>query len=301
MLELDEKFFEEEVRCDFTVPAMMKKVWAAEMKVLKEIILICEKYGLTYYADCGTLLGAVRHHGFIPWDDDIDISLKREDYQKLMQVLPKELGSNYRVNSIYTSNDHNALIATVTNYESVPLPEDVKNEFYGCPYVVGVDIYALDYLPRDEEMANVQLSLYNAVYDLAYRYEEIKVMGDLEKYLKQVEELCAVQLERNDDTRHKLWLLCDRIGSLVQPEESDRLTFYPRRVMGDLRYVFAKDWYARAIKVPFENMEINVPQNYHAALTQMYGDYSQIVFGPSGHDYPFYKTQEQYLKSLNLL
>lgn len=65
-------FFKKEVRNNFEISEMMKRAWAAEMEVLQMVIEICNRNNLQYFADWGTLLGAVRHHGFIPWDDDIE-------------------------------------------------------------------------------------------------------------------------------------------------------------------------------------------------------------------------------------
>lgn len=73
-----------EVRCDFEISAMMKRAWAAQMEVLEVVDEICQRNGLQYFADWGTLLGAIRHQGFIPWDDDIDICMKRKDYNQLI-------------------------------------------------------------------------------------------------------------------------------------------------------------------------------------------------------------------------
>ena len=86
-----------EYREGFFVEEKMKRAWAAEMEVLKEIDRICNAHGIQYFADSGTLLGAVRHKGFIPWDDDIDIAMKREDYQKFLAVAPKELPERWRL------------------------------------------------------------------------------------------------------------------------------------------------------------------------------------------------------------
>ena len=86
-----EDFFLKETRCGFEISEMMKRAWSAELEVLEIVVDICNRNKLQYFADWGTLLGAVRHQGFIPWDDDIDICLKREDYNQLIQILPQEL------------------------------------------------------------------------------------------------------------------------------------------------------------------------------------------------------------------
>ena len=81
-----DNFLEGEIRNSFYVESMMKKVWAAQLEVLHEIDRICKKHNITYFADWGTLLGAVRHKGFIPWDDDMDITMKRQDYIKFARA-----------------------------------------------------------------------------------------------------------------------------------------------------------------------------------------------------------------------
>ena len=89
MLQFPENYFQKEIRCGFTVSETMKRYWAAQMEVLQEVVGICGRHHLTYYAFWGTLIGMVRHKGFIPWDDDIDIAMKREDYQKFLQIAGK--------------------------------------------------------------------------------------------------------------------------------------------------------------------------------------------------------------------
>ena len=81
---------EEEIICNFRVSSKRKKVWKVELDLLNNFIEICNKYKLTYFAIGGTLLGAIRHKGFIPWDDDIDIGMPREDYNKLLEIAKKE-------------------------------------------------------------------------------------------------------------------------------------------------------------------------------------------------------------------
>ena len=94
-IDLPKGFLEEEVRCGYTISAEMKKLWAVELDLLAEFDRVCRKNNLTYYAFCGTLLGAVRHSGFIPWDDDIDVVMFREDFKKLSEVAEEEFQHPY--------------------------------------------------------------------------------------------------------------------------------------------------------------------------------------------------------------
>ena len=96
-LDYNPNFLKEEVREDYTVSENMKKLWLVELDILNKLIQVCNKYGITYFADAGTLLGAVRHKGFIPWDDDIDIILPRKDYDKLLSVAKEEFQYPYYV------------------------------------------------------------------------------------------------------------------------------------------------------------------------------------------------------------
>lgn len=74
-LKLSDDFFKEEVRNDYTVTPEMKKIWAVELDLLDQLDQVCQKYGIPWYLSGGSLLGAVRHHGYIPWDDDIDLMM----------------------------------------------------------------------------------------------------------------------------------------------------------------------------------------------------------------------------------
>lgn len=296
MIQFDDRFFEAEERCGFVIETMMKKAWACEINILSKVINICNKYGLTYYADYGTLLGAVRHKGYVPWDDDIDIALKRSDYMMLMKVLKSELPRHYAINNCYESITHRQPMSSVANYATFPVPKAVCDEFYGFPYVAGIDIYALDYIPRDKEYAELQLSMYTMIYDMAQRLDEIRANDEIGKYLSKIEEICRVKLENDGLLRSRLWQLGDIIQGMFTEQESDYLTYFPRVVQGDVGFRYKKEWYDDVIIMQFENIEINVPVGYDKILNTLYGHYNEYQMGLSAHNYPFYKKQREYLQ-----
>lgn len=298
MLVFNPDFFADETRCDFMVCEKMKRAWAAELEVLSEIIRICKQYHLTYYADWGTLLGAVRHQGYVPWDDDLDIALKRNDYLKLLKILPLELPESYHVSSLYTPGKHNQPISCVTNTKTLNTDPSFIQQFHGCPYIVGVDIAPLDYIPRDPQLAETQRVLYNIAYDAAHRYMKLEQNGELEIYLPKIEELCGVTFDLSKPLRRQLWLLSDQICALYSEEESDLLTWFPRTIRRNKHFSYQKSWYQHTIEMPFENISITVPEGYDKILTTMYGDYHSMKRGISGHNYPFYAYQDEYLKKM---
>ena len=95
-------FLKQEIRNGFTVSEVMKRSWAAYLEILDDIRGICDKHSLKLFACYGTLLGAVREHGIIAWDDDVDVGLVGMDYVQFLDVLSREYGDRYSVLNPYT-------------------------------------------------------------------------------------------------------------------------------------------------------------------------------------------------------
>lgn len=298
MIKFSDDFFKEEERNGYQVDSMMKKIWATEMDVLSYLIEVCKKNNITYFADWGTLLGAIRHKGFIPWDDDIDIVLKREDYNRLVKILNSDLPEDYYFSSVYGKNNHMQPFSCLMTARELPLSKDKVDRFYGCPFIAGVDIYVIDYVPRDKELAELQLNLCGMVYDLARQYLEYEKEGTVEGYIKHIEEMCNVQIERGDMVRKNLWRLYDQLCGMFKEDESDKLTWFSRLITRSEPYYLEKSWYESAIEVPFENMSIAVPVGYDELLKIKYGNYMEMKIS-GGHD--TFGKQREYLKKKGLI
>ncbi len=296
MLLFDDKFFLGETRSGFYIESEMKRCWAVELDVLAEVDRVCEEYGLKYNIMYGSLLGTVRHRGFVPWDDDIDICVLRQDYQRLMQVLPDELPGGYVVNSVYTTDSLDQPIGSVINRANVTTNPIELAVSYGSPYVSGIDVFPFDYVPRDPEMSELQRSLYNVLYDAAQRFDDYSKTGEIEQYIPMIEELLAQPIDRSGNVRAQLWKYAEQIASMFTEEESDLVTWMPTRVMAENPRVCRKEWFDGYVRMPFENFMAPVPIGYDSMLKAFYGDdYMVPRTGAAGHDYPYYKSQKKWM------
>ena len=151
MKEISMDFFRDEVRNGFFIPTVIKQAWAAQLQVLDVIDTICRKHGITYFADWGTILGTVRHGGYVPWDDDLDICMKREDYVRFKEVARTELPEHFCIHDYEHKEDHWEFLARVVNHEHICYDLDHLKEFHNFPYLTAIDIFVLDYLYKDEQ------------------------------------------------------------------------------------------------------------------------------------------------------
>ena len=149
MLQFPDSYFEDEVRDGFYVPSMIKRAWATALDVLCEVDRICCKYNIKYYAEWGTLLGAVRHAGFIPWDDDLDIGMMRTDYRKFCEVAPKEFNESFQIFTFNTQKDFHHFLARVVCKNRICFEDEHLRRFHGFPYIAGLDIFVHDNVSDD--------------------------------------------------------------------------------------------------------------------------------------------------------
>ena len=151
-LDIPKSFLREEERCGHIVTREMKELWAVELDLLSEFKRVCEKYNLYFSADSGTLLGAIRHKGFIPWDNDIDIFMLREDYEYLCRIAPKEFKVPYSLVTYKEDCRSSMGFAKLYNLHTTAIENPYINRIQG----IFIDIFPLDNVPDDIKLFEQQ-------------------------------------------------------------------------------------------------------------------------------------------------
>ncbi len=300
-LHVPESFLREEEREGFVISPMMKRAWAAQMKLLSLMAEIFKRHGLTWWMDYGSLLGTVRHRGYTPWDDDIDISMPRLDYERGLKALREELPPECLVRKI----EFSYLIpwAVVSNRGGMDTGDDpaqraVTEAWFDFPYICNIDVYPLDYIPRDPAAREYFYRLMQVVDGTAYYYHEYKQAGTLEGWLENVEEGSGRTLPRDRDCQVDLYYLLDELSQAYadRKDESCGLAMVDEWACRG-RQIRPLECYERTVRLPYEMMEVPVPAGYEKMLAIEYGSWTTPVRG-STHDYPFYGKQEELLKRM---
>lgn len=295
-MEFPLEFFEDEVRDGFYVPGEMKACWAAQTEVLMEIARICKKHNIQWFADFGTLLGAIRHKHCVPWDDDFDIVMKRPDFMKFMGVMKAELGSDYHFMNIrQKDNEYWNYINRIDNGPDITIEPDRMKKFHNFPYIAGVDIFCLDYVPRDPgEMELIEI-IAGASQKIAVKLmpdeeedEEDKEIS-VDELIDIVDALTGRKFDRNGDIIQQTYVLNDSLFAMYSEDEADYLALMPDYIDSGRTYQFKKEWFDETVMVPLEHFEVPAPKHYDEVLTQRYGDYMQPYRAGGSHNYPYYE------------
>lgn len=302
-MEFAPSYFEGEEREGYYVQPLMKKVWAAQLEVLQEVDRICKRHNIKYFAEWGTLLGAVRHKGYIPWDDDLDIGMLRVDYERFLYYAKKEVPAGYAVVDI-ADERYDELMARVMNRDRIFLPDkEFLEKYHGCPFCVGVDINCLDNIPKNKDEEELLLGwLYmtnrlGRVWDSGEDTLENKM-----ECLRMIEEQTGFHFDLKAPIKRQLLQLSDKISAMYYDAESDEVTLMCL-LASDPTYRLPAACYENIIELPFENTTIPVPAEYDRVLSLRYGDNYMTPIrdydgGSLDHEYPFFKNQIDALRSV---
>ena len=301
MKEISMDFFRDEVRNGFFIPTAVKQAWAAQLQVLDVIETICRKHDITYFADWGTILGTVRHGGYVPWDDDMDICMKREYYTRFKEAAKTELPKDFRIHDYEHQEDHWLFLSRVANSVHINFEPEHMKQFHNFPYIAGIDIFVLDYLYKDEQQEKQRCEEVKHIIAVA----DSIIAGEIAQPVKeanliQLEEKYHKTFNRKLDNRHigiELYRLAEEQMARVPKEESDRMAqIFPWGLLGNRGQ--DREYYEKFVRLPFENTTMPVPADYHRILSGKYHDYFKIHKVWSGHDYPYFEGQRKNLQAV---
>lgn len=236
------------------------------LSVFKEFLRLCEKYNLSYFLIAGSLLGAVRHKGMIPWDDDIDVAMPREDYEKFINISRSEFNIDYRLATYLNTNNYYHS-CTKLIYSNSTIIERIGP--YLCFDGVFIDIFPIDGFPstlkdskRHWRKINKRLNQYilachtslsecNTFSDLIKSLFYRKCLG-YKKILKKWDKVCSSYLLHNSE------FACVSYSDYWERE------------------IFPSDMYKRFKVLVFEGFDVRVPFYYDRYLSTIYGDYMKF-------------------------
>ena len=282
-MEFEKEFFYDEVRDGFYIPGIIKRLWGVELIILSEVDRICKKYDIPYYADGGTLLGAVRDGNFIPWDDDIDIIMLRGDYNRFIEVVEKELPEELVFKSMEIDDTWDDFKAVVAKTKIGFFPELLR-KYQEFPCGGAIDIFFLDELakePEDETYRKQVLEIFIFSLQLLDKKGKTK---QLKKELKKLEDLLHIQFDREKPLKAQLYHVIDHIFQEFNGEGGDWLAVMPFYIgQGICKY--PKSAFENGKRIPFCGMQIPIPGDYDTALKAEFGDYHKKVKSGGGHEY----------------
>lgn len=279
-IKLPDHFLDEEVRCDFTVTRKMKELWAVELDLLAELDRVCKKYDLKYSATGGTMLGVIRHKGFIPWDDDIDVMMLRDDYERLCNIAMQEFKFPYFFQTEYTDPGSLRRHAQLRNSQTTAIREVEEKWHYPFNQGIFIDIFPVDAVIDDQDLFEKQKAeamalrhtyMEKAKWNVRYHEGPNKAKNVLKGVVKGLNNsIFAKKYDYLSDYR-AFEKVCARYNS----ENTKYLSLLSFQFDNPKHYKTREGW-KQIEYMDFEFMKMPVTSDYDEILTIQYGDYMKM-------------------------
>ena len=257
-----------------TADESVKILQKVDLDITMEIVRICERHNIEYFITSGTMLGAIRHKGFIPWDDDIDIGMMRDQYEKFLSVAEGDLPSHLKLVNYRNTPEYHYYISRVVDTET--LVEEERMAEGEKLTSVSVDVYAIDGSPNNLLLRKIyyfRVMYHRAMMSLCYKdsIDRKRKRSTPEKILLWVMERIPVE-KMTTPYKQKC-----KIDKLLRSND-----VYKSKFIGDLmgayrtKEMMPAEYFGKGAYYQFENETLRGPEKYHEYLTHMYGDYMQL-------------------------
>lgn len=248
----------------------LNKLQQEELKIFKEFVKICQDNNLCYYICGGSFLGAVRHHGFIPWDDDIDVAMPRRDFERFIEISPNKL-SNQLYLSTYKRDDHFTLVAQIINKNK---EFTLNNSAKIVPIGAWIDILVIDGAP-DPGIKRIGFGIKYMYYRMMSQFSHFNEVVNLQKKRPWYENM-AIRFAQvtNIENRLNPIKIGDKFHKFLKKNSYEK-SDYVATFMGaaKMKEILPKDVYGKGTNYEYEGMIIKGPDKYDEYLTHFYGDY----------------------------
>ncbi len=300
-IDLPEGFLDEEVRCGYTITHEMKKVWAVELDLLNEFMRVCKKYQLKWWADGGTLLGAVRHKGMIPWDDDIDVAMLRDDYDRLCSIAIKEFEQPYFFQTEETDPGSIRGHAQLRNSETTGILRSEIEKKFQFNQGIFLDIFPIDAFPDDDDLLHKQVKNVKYYKIKSYRYRNLTIGYHFQRrrniiaaVLNHIKHLLAISVMRGYFNYKIPYTEFEQEARKYNNIKTKRVSLITLNCSDEPRYIRQREWYDEMLYMPFEMLTIPVPKGYASYLDGVYGNWHTYVMGTSRHGGVIFDTNKPY-------
>ncbi len=289
---------------DYAISDKMRKLWAVELSLLEKLKEICQKWDLTYYASDGTLLGAVRHKGFIPWDDDMDLFLMWPDYKKLLEVAPQECQYPFFFQGIYSEQNAMVVSSRLRRSDTTGYTK-WEHENTGSGYDLGVfiDIFPLFYVPDSLEERERQKKKVMHLWRCIHGHDALlsKKRGETtnqqyESFIPEYLDLCQEREINDVESPDIVWLKEEYLEACAWKGKKTKEVGTTATKCHVPTMIWDAKWFEQSVELPFEHTMINCPAEYEKILEREYGDWKTPLRGGEEHEMFFVDTETPWRK-----
>ena len=246
----------EEQRCGFRVTEKRKKIWSTQLELASEVKRICEKYNIKYFIIWGTLLGAVRHEGFIPWDDDFDIAFLRKDYERFCKVAKEEICEPFFLQTDLTDSEFFLGYARIRDTRTTGFI--VYNDSPTYHNGIFVDLYPLDVIPKNRLLREIKFLLRDMMREICLSYTKKPPSKSIGLYLRNY-----IPYRVMLDLFKHVCMLGDGLK-----DQKIGLAYHPELFR---TYHFDQCEVKNLVELPYENTSFAAPAGYRNILREVYG------------------------------